>query len=83
MTFLFVYLTIFNVDCFFFYLFISSFLSGDNDTLRRCTFYEACCPRWTISEGLPGDGHDAEGTFRLLEASIRRKVRDIITEIFY
>lgn len=48
--------------------------SGDDDTLRRGTFHEARGAGRPVAQGLPGDGHDAEGALRFPQTSLRRQV---------
>lgn len=47
---------------------------GDDSTLRRGTFHEACGVGWAVAQGLPSDGHDAEGALRFSQTSFRRQV---------
>lgn len=48
--------------------------SGDDDSLRRSTFHEACGAGWAVAQRLPSDGYDAEGTLRFSQTSLRRQV---------
>lgn len=47
---------------------------GDDSSLRRGTFHEACGVSRAVAQGLPGDGHDAEGALRFSQTSFRRQV---------
>jgi len=48
--------------------------SGDDDPLRCSTFHEARGAGRAVTQRLPSDGYDAEGTLRFSQTSLRRKV---------